>query len=231
MNTKSQAFFQWVIDWQNNLPPLKFSQISNKGGNVAIISVDLIVGFVHTGALSSPRIKGIIPAVVNLFTNAYEYGVRNFVSIQDTHHEHAQEFSTYPTHAVKGTVESELIPELKQLPFSDQFKIIEKNSISPSYGTDFETWGEKHPEIDTFIVVGDCTDICVYLTSLHLKVMADQFHIKRKVIVPENCVQTYDLSIDNAKKVGGVPHDGDFLHKIFLYHMKLNGIEIVKEII
>ncbi|OGG14600.1 hypothetical protein A2773_02320 [Candidatus Gottesmanbacteria bacterium RIFCSPHIGHO2_01_FULL_39_10] len=224
-------FIDWLSNWYKNLAPLKLTKLSEDPGKLAIISVDLIVGFAHEGNLSSPRIKAIILNVVGLFKKSYDFGVRNFVLIQDTHHPEAREFSTYPKHAVSGSRESEMIPEFKKLPFSNIFKIIEKNSISPSYGTKFDDWLDENKEVDTFIVVGDCTDICVYLTALHLKVWADQFQLKRKVIVPENSVQTYDLPVDTAEKIGAVPHDGDFLHKTFLYHMKLNGINVVKEII
>ncbi|NTV36699.1 MAG: cysteine hydrolase, partial [Anaerolineaceae bacterium] len=30
---------------------------------------------------------------------------------------------------------------------------------------------------------------------------------------------------------GGFPHPGDLLHATFLYHMALNGIEVVKEVL
>jgi hypothetical protein len=37
--------------------------------------------------------------------------------------------------------------------------------------------------------------------------------------------------VDVARRLGGLPHAGDLLHLIFLYHMALNGIEIVREVI
>lgn len=225
-----QPFLNWINNWYKNLDSIQLSNLSKDPKKIAFISVDMIEGFVREGNLSSPRIKAIIPNVVELFGKAYDFGVRNFVLIQDTHNEKAKEFSTYPRHAVAGSKESETIVELKNLQFANLFKIIEKNSISPSLGTDFDKWLEIHKEVDTFIVVGDCTDICVYLTAMHLKVWADAFQLKRKIIVPENCVQTYSMSVDMAEKLTAIPHDGDFLHKLFLYHMGLNGIEIVKNI-
>ena len=50
------------------------------------------------------------------------------------------------------------------------------------------------------------------------------------VIVPENCVQTYDMSIELAKEVGAFAHPGDLMHVFFLYHMALNGVEVIKAI-
>jgi hypothetical protein len=49
--------------------------------------------------------------------------------------------------------------------------------------------------------------------------------------VPENCVDTYDLPVEAARELGVAPHDGDLLHKVFLYHMALNAVEVVKEIV
>ncbi len=59
---------------------------------------------------------------------------------------------------------------------------------------------------------------------------ANAWHLTRRVIIPQNCVQTYDRSIAIAESQGGLAHDGDLLHGVFLYHMALNGIEVVQAI-
>jgi hypothetical protein len=51
-----------------------------------------------------------------------------------------------------------------------------------------------------------------------------------RIIVPENAVQTYDIPVAVAREIGALPHNGDVLHLLFLYHMRLNGIEVVREI-
>ncbi len=33
-----------------------------------------------------------------------------------------------------------------------------------------------------------------------------------------------------AEKLKAIPHDAEFIHRVFLYHMRLNGVEIVKAI-
>jgi hypothetical protein len=33
--------------------------------------------------------------------------------------------------------------------------------------------------------------------------------------------------VDAAQSLGSLPHPGDLLHLVFLYHMALNGVEIV----
>jgi len=51
-----------------------------------------------------------------------------------------------------------------------------------------------------------------------------------EVIVPVNAVDTYDLPPETAAEIGAMPHPGDFFHEVFLYHMALNGIRVVREL-
>jgi hypothetical protein len=38
------------------------------------------------------------------------------------------------------------------------------------------------------------------------------------------------MPVDVARSLGILPHAGDLLHLIFLYHMALNGIEVVAHV-
>jgi hypothetical protein len=38
------------------------------------------------------------------------------------------------------------------------------------------------------------------------------------------------MPVERAAELGIVPHDAEFLHLVFLYHMMLNGVEVVTEI-
>jgi hypothetical protein len=35
------------------------------------------------------------------------------------------------------------------------------------------------------------------------------------------------MSVERAEQLGAVPHDAELLHRVFLYHMMLNGVEVV----
>lgn len=228
MSGGSKPFLDWLARWEEGLPEMKLEEIVSDPARVALASVDLTNGFCCEGPLASPRVAGIIPATVRLFQRAYDLGVRHFLLPQDTHDADALEFLAYPPHAVGGTSESDTVDELKALPFSDSFSIIPKNSVSCDIGTDLDPWLDAHPRVTTFIVVGDCTDICVYLMAMHLRLRANVLGVgDARVIIPADCVQTYDLSMEGAAQAGALPHDGDLLHSIFLYHMALNGIEVV----
>jgi nicotinamidase-related amidase len=197
---------------------------------IAVISVDVINGFCYEGPLASPRVASIVEPIVSLFQKSHQAGVRNFILIQDTHPEDAVEFGSYPPHCVRGTSESETVKEFKELPFFDLFQVMPKNSINSAIGTDLEGWLKAHPEVNTFITVGDCTDLCTYQLAMHLKLRANARNEKARLILPVDCVDTYDLPVRMASEIRVVPHDGDLLHYIFLYHMMLNGIEVVAKV-
>ena len=65
---------------------------------------------------------------------------------------------------------------------------------------------------------------------MYVRLAANAAQRDCQVVVPENCVQTYDLPVAIAKSIGAMPHDGDLLHLVFLYHMALNGVRIVKAV-
>ena len=208
-----------ISDWFANVAPSPLDRISGDPESTAVFSTDMINGFLRNGSLASERVNAITEPVVSLFSRAWDLGMREFVLLQDTHDPMTPEFVSYPPHALVGTKESETIPELTELPFSDRFTVIEKNSLSPSIGTIFDSLLAEHEHISTAIVVGNCTDLCVYQLAMHLRLRADALNLAEfEVIVPENCVATFDTS----------NHPGDFFHQVFLYHMASNGIRIVR---
>src|SRR5690349_3280693 len=103
-----QDFFNWLENWNKTLPTKTLTELG-KPEHIAVVSVDMIVGFCHKGPLASKEVHDIIPDVVNVFTKAHEYGVTHFLLLQDTHSQNAEEFHAYPPHCVKGTEESQNI--------------------------------------------------------------------------------------------------------------------------
>ncbi len=223
----SRPFLEWLEKWRGGLRRRSLAEVFPAPERSAIMSIDMINGFCYEGPLASPRVAVMVPAVVELFEKAHTSGVDHFVLLQDTHSDEAPEFDAFGPHCVAGTSQAETIPELKELPFSDRFLIMEKNSISPAIGTGLDRWLRANGGIDSFVVVGVCTDICVYQLALHLKLTANAANIGRRVIVPADCVETYDMPVDRAVGLGVLPHDGDLLHSIFLYHLALNSILVI----
>lgn len=229
----STEFLRYLDDWYAGLPSLELEGvIASHPERVAIFCVDMINGFCCEGPLASQRVASIIEPIVTLFRRAYDLGVRNFVLPQDSHSHDAEEFKTFPPHAREGTSEAETVQELKSLPFSDTFAIIKKNSTNPAINTGLGEWMAAHPEVNTAIVVGDCSDLCTYQMTMHLRLYANAHDLRnRRVLVPANCVDTFELGLHVARDIGARPHPGDFHHVLFLNHMAQNGIEVVKELV
>ena len=210
---------------------MPLAEVAADPTRVGIFSADMIVGFCDSGSLASERVDALTAPVVDLFRRAQALGVRHFVLAQDTHDPGTPEFAAWPVHCLRGTEEAETIPELKALPFADGFTVIEKNSLHPAHETAFDAWLDAHPEVQTAIVVGDCTDLCVYQLAMHMRLRHNARNVPDiEVVVPANLVQTYDLSPETAREMGAMAHPGDFFHDVFLYHMALNGIRVVREL-
>lgn len=230
--TRSTPFIQWMLDWQANLQPLSLNSITAGGADqVGIISVDVINGFCTVGPLASPRVNRIVAPIADLFERTWAAGVRDIALPQDTHYEDAVEFANYAPHCIRGTPESETVDAFKRLPFFDQLEVFPKNSIAAGLAPAMDAWIRARPHIKNWIIVGDCTDLCTHQLAMHMRLMANQEQMHGvRIILPVNTVDTYDLPVTVAQEIGAVPHDADFLHLVFLYHMMLNGVEVVSEI-
>ena len=227
---QSAQFSEYMADWMKKLPVKEGAELFRDPESCAVISVDLIKGFCSIGPLSSPRVASIIAPVAELFTLAHSSGVRALAVAQDTHEPDAEEFAAWPPHCVRGSEESQTVNELVNLPFFNEISLFRKNSINSAEFTGLDAWISARKALNTFVVVGDCTDLCVYQLAMHLLTQANARQIRRHVIVPANAVDTYDLPTSAALQAGLTPHPADFLHAVFLYHMALNGIEIVQAI-
>jgi nicotinamidase-related amidase len=227
----SEPFLSYLTEWEAGLAPLHLADLAPDPSRAAILSVDVINGFCTIGPLASPRIQGIVAPIASLFTRAYALGWRNFVLVQDTHVPDAVEFAQYPPHCIRGTAESESVPEFKALPFYAEMAVVAKNSIHPGLNTTFDAWLAAHPQVDTYLCVGDCTDLCTYQLAMHVRLRANAHQLRQRVIVPANCTETFDIPVEAARQIGAVPHAGDLLHLIFLYSMRLNGVEVVRAVV
>ena len=228
---RSQDFLSFLDGWLPTLGALPLGDVLARPEKTAIVSIDVIQGFCTFGPLASPRVGAIVAPIVALFQAAWAGGLRQIVLIQESHEPDALEFGAWPQHCVRGTPEAETVAAIQALPFYAQLAQISKNSIAPNLNTGLAEWMAAHPGVDTFIVVGDCTDLCTYQLAMFLRLDANARQLQRRVIVPADCTDTYDRSVAAAAGQGGLPHDADLMHAIFLYHMALNGIEVVSQLV
>jgi len=231
LSTAAAPFLSYLDAWYAALPALELEAlVGEHPERVAMLSIDMINGFCKQGPLSGPRVGALIPPVVALFTRAHSLGVRSLLLTQDTHSPATPEFGAYPPHCLAGTPESQAVVELAELPFANELTTIEKNSLSSHLGTRLDAWLRERPALDTFIIVGDCTDLCVYSAAMHLRLEANALNLRRRVIVPASAVDTFDTPLSVARELGIYAHDGDLHHVLFLHHMAQNGVEVVGEL-
>jgi nicotinamidase-related amidase len=228
---KSRPFLAYLEEWYNGLAPLPLAEvIAGQPERAALISIDVINGFCKSGPLASERVGKIARPVAELLQRAYQLGVRDLALTQDTHDPATPEFQVYPPHCLRGTDESEAVDELKALPFFDAIAIFPKNSINSHLGTGLGAWLRDRPQLDRFVVVGDCSDLCTYQAAMQLRLEANAANLARRVIVPADAVDTFDTPVSVARELGIRAHDADLHHALFLHHMAMNGVEVVERL-
>ncbi|QCD44197.1 isochorismatase family cysteine hydrolase [Campylobacter mucosalis] len=213
-------FSDKLCEFENALSDIKLSLLKDKAESVAFVCVDMIGAFCVQGALSSPECKALSNRVANTLKDAKELGFKHFLFLQDRHSEDSTEFDCFPPHAVKNTQEADMIEQIKELNL-DQ-KIFYKNSFSIAYNENFKNFIDQNPQIDTFIVIGNCTDICIFNTISHLRCSANEQNIKRNIILVSDLVSTFTT----------MWHDSRLFNTMFLFFAKdTYGVEIYKNLL
>lgn len=173
----------------------------------------MVNGFVNFGALADKNINKITPTIIEMIKDAKK---RNFqlVAFKDCHGKDDEEFKTFPPHCLKGTEESELIPEIKQ--YENQFDYIIGKDTTNGFVT--KEFGQilKKQEFKNVIVCGCCTDICVLnFVESYLK------------YIPENKLSTNIYVIENAcYTFEGPNHHATEFHNNAIAKMKEMGAKI-----
>ncbi|MGN0637213.1 MAG: cysteine hydrolase family protein [Huintestinicola sp.] len=196
------------------LEPMSLSAVDS--GRTMAVFVDIINGFINEGAMASERVGDIISPNAKLLKMCNDKGILT-AAFADCHEEDAAEFASFPPHCVKDTRESEIVDELKEM---GGYILIPKNSTNGFNEQKFRDLIECRSEIDTFIVTGDCTDICVLQFCLALKTYFTAQDKLVKIIVPISCVETYDAPF----------HSSDFANLAAYKLLKDSGITFVSGI-
>ncbi len=185
-----------------------------QGKQTALVIVDMVNGFTREGALKSPRVEALIPKITELSKACDELHIKK-LAFADCHTKASPEFDAYPAHCMIGTSEGEMVDELREL---GGYTLIPKNSTNGFLEEAFQQWLEENQHINTFIITGDCTDICVQQFAVTLKTWFNMQNKKVRIIVPINQVDTYNLDL----------HNGDLMNVMALYNMMINGIEVAQ---
>ncbi|CEO04535.1 isochorismatase [[Clostridium] sordellii] len=197
-----------------NLEKLKSKKINELNlSKTMLFIIDMNNGFAKKGALYSDRVEALINPITNL-AKILEAKNCEIIAFTDSHNKDSIELRSYPTHCLENDYESKIVDEISNI---KNLKVIPKNSTNGFFCLE----DKDFKNIDNIIVVGDCTDICIYQFVVTLKAYFNQNNIDKNIIVPMNLVDTYH--IDNI-------HNSEIMNIVFLNSMIQNGVEVIKEI-
>ena len=170
------------------------------GERRVVVVTDMLRGFLEPGRPLDVGEAGraILPAVRWRLEQERARGT-TILWIADNHAPDDAEFQMWPTHCIAGTDEAEIIPALADL--VEPGNVVPKTRYSGFFGTDLDArLADLRP--DTVVVLGVCTDICVYHTAADAR--ARDYH----VVVPADCVATFDpvahrFALDHLRRVLG----------------------------
>ena len=150
-----------------------------KNTNKAVIVIDMLDDFVY-GSLKNERSHKIIPNIKKLLDHARKNGWVVVYS-NDAHKPGDPEEKVWGKHAMHGTKGAQIIKELAS---QRGDYIVPKQNYSGFHRTDL---GKifKDNNVTEVIITGQHTHICVRHTS------ADAFALGCKIIVPEDCVESF----------------------------------------
>ena len=216
-------------------------------GRAGLLAIDEVVGFCSPGAgpLAPPAPDAAIEAMVaetDRLARAFLARGWPVLAMRDSHAADRPE-PPYPPHCLRGSGHDALVPELAWLESADGATVLAKDCIDTLVGG----WGPGGNavadwvvanRIETLVVVGICTDICVLdaVTSL----LSARNHEAapgagsmlgglRDVVVHEPGCATYDLPAEAAAALGLPPtaaHPRGPAHHMGLYAMQSRGAVI-----
>jgi nicotinamidase-related amidase len=239
---RTEVFNQYMRDQLKAAPEWTVEQLVEKAGGmdqIYLVFVDIIKGFCDEGALSSDRVQEMVEPVKELTEKCLHHGLAadHLIFLQDRHPQDAVEFAAFAPHCVEGTVEAEVVDALlpfQQLPGA---RVYYKNATNALFGQDekgerFHQFLERRFEEgkSTFVVVGDCTDLCIYQNAMGIRLLANEKNADVQVVVPISHVRTYDMTIAQAEQFQILAHDAEMMDTMFLYHMQLNGVQVLQSL-
>ncbi len=211
-----------LLDELKKSLPVYKKDLKLDASTTGIIVVDPVVGFCDRGALSDPaRMQPMVKQINELLKTFSDTRVLIFL---DTHDKSEP---PYPDHCMIGSGEEEITKDLKWVLNQKRTTIIKKDCIngfigSIKKGRNLLTQWIADNNIETALVCGDCTDICVLdlITTILSARNHDLLTPLKEVCVIEKAVATYDLPPGIP---GTVPHPADIMHHIGLYLMQMRG--------
>jgi len=238
---KSKEFVDYLETHAASLPALSMDDIVARSGGasrVAIIAVNVVAGAYSEVPLAGPRNDLAFAHILRTLRSAEEAGITELALVESCHSlvaaRSAQPAAQCAACAV-GAAEVKVAPELADFLAGSKLRAraIKLNSLSAVWSPDFIAWEQplREWEVNTYIVVGNCTDLSIALSALPLRTWAHQEDRPLRLILPADCLETYDLPAARARETGAMAHDAEMMQAVFLYYMSLVGCEVCRTIL
>lgn len=225
--------------------PLAIGPVEIGSAATGLVIVDEVNGFATVGAgnlappAENPQVTKMIEETDRLARNFTARGWR-ILAFLDTH-EPGKPEPPYPPHCEQGTGEEDLVPELAWLEDDPNATLVRKDCINgfvgairPDGSNALVDWVNAN-KLETLVVVGICTDICVMdfvLTTLSARNHGLMPSLGDIVVHAPGCA-TYDLPLAVATELGlpeHLSHPRDVTHYMGLYFMASRGAILADEI-
>ena len=225
--------------------PVELRPYRMAGRTAGLVIVDEVNGFCTVGAgnMAPPAPDAPIERMVaetDRIARAFAERRQAILAFLDTHQSDRPE-PPYPAHCVSGTGEENLVPELAWLEDSPHATLIRKDCINGFVGAIEAAYHGKHGQhhnklvdwinahrLDSMVVTGICTDICVM--DLVLTLLSARNHgmvpTLTDIVVYEPATATYDLPGPVAADLGlplTAAHGRPATHHMGLYFMAARG--------
>ena len=162
----------------------------------ALLVIDMLEVFVR-GRLRAEGAEEIIPVIARLREEFHRRGLP-VIYANDAHYEFDFEVRHWGPHAIRGSREAEVVPELRPGP---RDLIVYKRRYDAFFATDLDLL-LRELGVDTVVLTGVATDICVLHTA------AGAFFRGYRVIVVEDGVagvtrESHRWALDYMKRIYG----------------------------
>jgi len=234
-----------LLEQLREIMPTRLEPLRIGDQRIGLVIVDEVNGFATVGAgylappADNPQVTQMVTETDRL-ARAFSEAGRPILAFLDTHVPGKPE-PPYPPHCEEGTGEENLVPQLAWLDRDPNTTLIRKDCINGFVGSidrhgrnQVVDWVNRHG-LDTVLVVGICTDICVMdfvLTMLSAR-NHDLMPSLKDIAVYEAGCSTYDLPRTVAEKLGlgaTAAHPQDLTHYMGLYFMASRGARLVDRV-
>ena len=182
-----------------------------------VFVIDMIKGFVESGALAAPSIKRIVPTQCKILEESKNNKNSKIVLVGDFHPENASEFNTFAPHSIENTDEAEIIDELKK--FEVGSIKIKKNATSFIFVPGVQLLLHNTVKLKRVKFIGCLSEFCVKHGAIDAKKFFDQNNRNIDVCVYEDAIDTFDAE----------GHNADEITRTSIEEMKANGIKILRK--